>query len=270
MSLPDKPLFYKVAEVKIADRKFIYPPFSIEFSQTLQTGKISTSNVKLYNPAPETIKLAEGIPTGTTKIYPNVTVSAGYETDYGITVYGEIIDYKVVKENQDTILEMNISDITSTWANFNILESWTNSSTTKILSEMLDLADIKYEISLGEDKIYSKCTAKNFRRAVKNILKDTKSQFCFKNGVMIIEPKTPILKQESAFISPETGLLGKIEKNSKGYLFKTLFLYKIQIGDIVKIEDKNIPSSRVKIIEVKRNFSTFGDSGCVFKAVEVI
>ena len=269
MSLPDKSLFYKKASVNIAGRKFTYPPFSIEFSQALKVGKITTAKVKIYNPAPDTIKVAESVKQGKTRIYPDITVEAGYIKDYGTAVLGEILDYKVLKKGQDIVLEMSVSDKTSKWANAQIGKTWKNQSAATIIQEILDEVGIVSEISLGRDKNYPVYTAKNFNESLKKITVDTDSNFFFKNGVLKIEPKTAQKKQSIFFISPETGLLGKIEKTMKGFSFKTLFFYKIQIGDVIKIKDKNTQSASVKIIEAKKNFSTFRNTTCSFQAVEI-
>jgi len=269
MSLPDKALFYKKASVNIAGTVFTYPPFSIEFSQTLKIGKISTAKVKLYNPAPATIKLAESTKSGKTRLYSDIIVDAGYIEDSGTAVLGEIMDYSVLRKGQDIILEMSVSDKTSKWANAQIGEMWRNTRASTIIFEMMSRVGITSEIQLGEDKNYSKFVATKFREALKKIVKDTDSQFYFKNGILKIEPKTTAQDRTVLFISPETGLLGKIEKNTKGFQFKTLFFYKIQIGDIIKIQDKNVPSALVKIIEGKKNFATYRNSYCAFKAVEI-
>lgn len=269
MSLPDKALFYKKASVNIAGTVFTYPPFSIEFSQSLKIGKITTTKVKLYNPAPATIKLAESTKSGKTRLYSNIIVDAGYIKDFGTAVLGEIMDYSVIKKGQDIVLEMSVSDKTSKWANAQIGQVWKNTRASTIIFEMMSTVGITSEINLGEDKNYSKFAATKFREALKKIVKDTESQFYFKNGILKIEPKVAAQDRTVLFISPETGLLGKIEKIAKGFKFQTLFFYKIQIGDIIKIQDKNTPSSIVKIIEGKKNFATFRKSTCIFKAVEI-
>lgn len=269
MSFPDKALFYKKASVNIAGTVFTYPPFSIEFSQTLKVGKIATSKVKLYNPSPATIKLAESTKQGKTRLYSDITVEAGYIKDYGTAVLGEIMDYSVQKKGADTVLEMSVSDKTSKWANAQIGKTWRNTMASTIIFEMLEEVGITSEINLGEDKTYPEFTATKFRVALKNIVKDTASQFNFKNGVLKIEPEAAVKDRTVLFVSPESGLLGKIEKNAKGFKFRTLFFYKLQIGDIIKIKDKNTPSAIVKIIEGKKNFATFRETSCTFKAVEI-
>ena len=269
MSLPDNSLFYKKASVNIGGTVFTYPPFSIELSQTIKIGAITTSKLKLYNPSPSTVKLAESTKKGKTMVYPEITVEAGYIKDYGTAILGEIVDYNVTKKGTDTVLEMSISDKTSKWANAQIGKSWRNTRASVILQDILGSVGITGEMSLGDDKVYSRFSAMSFRETLKNIAKDTDSQFYFKNGVLKIEPKEPASDRNVLYISPETGLLGKVEKNSKGFRFQTLFFYKIQAGDILKIKDKNMESSLVKVYEGKKNFATFRKSTCTFQAVEV-
>ncbi len=262
-------LFDRQASVNVGGRKFDYPPFSIEFDQTLKIGKLTTTKAKLYNPAPDTIKKAEGKKQGKTILYPAIQIDAGYSGDIGTCVLGEIMDYKVRKTGPDIILEMTIGDKTNDWANANIMKSYKNMSASKIVNDLMDTVGATGDINLGDDKNYKKFTGKSFREAIKNISKDTDSNFMFQDDKLKMEPSTPTKNRQVLYISPESGLVGKIEKTTKGFEFKTLFFHKLQMGDIVQIEDSNTPKATVKLTEGKKKFSTFGKAECRFKAIEI-
>jgi len=269
MSLPDRALFNKVAKVNIGGRLFSYPPFTIEFEQTMSMGSLESTVAKLYNPSPDTIKTAESKKQGRTRVYTQITIEAGYEDDYGTTVLGEIMAHKVKKHGADIILEMNIGDKTGIWANSIIMKSYNNQNASVIIDDMLSTVGITGEISLGSDKTYKTFIAKTFREAMKNIAKDTESIFYFKNGQLKMESSTYNRERQVLYISPSTGLIDRIEKNEKGFEFKTLFFHKLSTGDIVQIEDSRTPKATVKLTEGRKHFSTFGKSECEFKAVEI-
>ena len=268
MSLPENALFDKVASVNIRGKLFQYPPFSIEFTQMLKIDKMTTNKIRLYNPAPDTIKLAVSKKKGKTRLYPQIIVDAGYINDYGTAIRGEILDYSVGSKGQDTILEMSVSDITSKWANALINESWKNTKISTIISEMLATVGLVGEVTLGKDKRKRSFTATTFRESIKKLAKASQSKLYFKNGVFKIEPDTPDKNRTVLFISPQTGLLSDIKKTAAGFKIKTLFFHSLQMGDIIQIKDKNTPTSTVRIVKGKKVFSTFKKSFCEFEVTE--
>jgi len=269
MSLPNNALYERFAQINVGGRLFESPPFSLEFTQTLKIGRLTQTKAKLYNPAPDTIKLAEPKKIGRRRQFTEVIIDAGYIDDWGTAALGLIHDYKVVKRGPDTILEMSIGDATNKWNNNLINKTWKNTYANIIVNEMLSSAGIVGEVQLGESKLYRTFTARLFRTAIQKIVKDTDSQWYFKNGIFKIEPKDAPRERQVLFISPDSGLLDKIEKNKKGFKFKTLFFYKLNAGDILQIEDKNTPVSTVKIYKGKKVFSSFGRAHCIFEAREI-
>jgi len=269
MSLPDNALFNRYAELNVGGRLFTAPPFSIEFEQTLKIGRLTQTKAKLYNPAPDTIKLAEPKISGRTKTFTEVIINAGYDDDYGTAVLGLIHDYKVINKGPDVILQMTIGDATNKWINTLVSKSWKKTFASSILNEILSDVGITAEIILGSDKQYRTFSARTLKGAINKISKDTDSQYYFKNGIFKIEPKTPATDRQVLFISPTSGLLNKLEKTKGGWKFKTLFFYKLQMGDIIQIEDKNTPASTVRLIKGKKKFSSFGKANCEFEAIQL-
>jgi hypothetical protein len=269
MSLPDNALFNRYAELNIGGRLFSSPPFSIEFDQTLKIGRLTQTKAKLYNPAPDTIERVEPRIEGRTKTFTEVIIDAGYDSDFGTAVLGLIHDYKVIKKSPDIILEMTIGDATEKWINNLVSKSWKKTFASIILNEIINDAGITTDISLGTDKQYRTFSARTLKGAIQKISKDTDSEYYFKNGILKIEPKQPLRTRQVLFISPTSGLLDKIEKTKKGFKFKTLFFYKLQMGDIVQIEDKNTPKSTVRLVTGKKKFSSFGKAECEFEAKEL-
>lgn len=270
MSLPDKAIWDRYATLNIEGRFFAAPPFSIEFEQTLEIGKPTQTKAKFYNPAPGTIKKVEPKITGKIKTYTEAIIEAGYSGNYGTAVIGQIHDYEVEQDGCDVILNMTIGDITEEFNNRLICKPWKNVKASTILKDIMSShTTIKSKINLGTDINYRTFVTRNFKEALKKITADTKSQFYFSNGILIIEPKTAVNKKEVMYISPESGLIGRIAKNKDGYKFKTLFFYQIQLGDIVMIKDSKTEKTAVKIAKGKKSFSSFGDADCEWEAVAV-
>ena len=88
----DKELYKRVATVNAGGREFYYPPFSISFTQDVKINTLSQTELKLYNPSPDTIKIFEAIKKGNSYTYPRVTIEAGYEDENGTCVLGEAFE----------------------------------------------------------------------------------------------------------------------------------------------------------------------------------
>jgi len=261
-------LYNRVAQLNVNGREFNYPPFSIEFEQNVAVGSLSSATVKLYNPAPDTIKAAEGIKEGRSFTYPYLTVDAGYSDNFGTCIIGEISDYKVSQSGADKILEMKVSDKTKDWANALINKTWKNTRANVIIRSMLATIDIDIgDINLGDNKLYTNLSVMYLRDGLKKIMKDTLSEYNFNSGVIEINPKTPTLKKVIQ-LTYTSGLIGKPEKTQSGLKFKTLFMYQLNSGSIVNIVTNTI-NKNFKIKKGVKKFSTFGDSYCEWEAVEI-
>lgn len=267
MSLPDKALFKKVCELNIGGDLFTYPPFSIEFEQSFSMSSPAVTKARLYNPAPTVIRKAEGKKKGETREFASVEIKAGFESDYGNVLTGEISDYRVYRQGVDTVLELTIGDLTGTLSNADIGKTYKNQNMSAIITDLIKQAGAKGKVTITDDKMLKAFTAGDFKGSFENLVKESGAQYYIKDGVIIVESEP--VKRSVAFISPESGLIGGIEKSLEGYKFKTLFLYKIRGGDVVQIKDNFFDKTFVQITEAKKKFSSFGQSECEFKAVEV-
>lgn len=254
-------LYKRIAEVRIGSRVFSYPPFSIEFDQTIKIGTPTTTILKLYNPNPDTIKACETKGSGASKQYPQVTIKAGYENESGTCVIGYIYDYEVKKTGADRVLECKISDQTLAWQTAVINKTYRQTLGSAIIRDILSTVGITAEVSLGSDKQYPTFTATTFRSAVTKIIKDTNSEYYFKNGTFTAQPKTKKNTLNVYSITPQTGLLEVPKKTQAGWAFKSLFLFKLNAGDYVKLTTEKVDAV-LKLTSGKKQFSTFGDAVC--------
>ncbi|TGK18036.1 hypothetical protein EHO61_11295 [Leptospira fluminis] len=257
-------LYNRVATVSVADRSFSFPPFSIEFTQEIKFKGPQSATLKLYNPAPETVGVFDAKPKGGGKVFPTVTVSAGYKEDSGTVILGEAFAYTLTREAQDRILEIKISDAATRWGTAMINKSYKNSSAEAIVRDICKTLNLTPgEITLGVGKFYESIVLRGFRESIAKISRDTNSDFFFKNGLLTIIPSNPNVTSIVS-LDPASGLLERPEKTSYGYKIKTLFLYNLILGSVVQIKSEEV-NVRAKICKVNRTFSTFGDAYCEFE-----
>lgn len=261
-------LFDRVCTVTIGGREFNSPPFSIEFSQTAKIGGLMACVLKLYNPNDDTIKMFEAKRIGGVTQYPKVLIDAGYKKKRGTCTVGEVIDFKVNYGPPDRIIEAKISDASTKWINGWIGQTYNNMSASLVLTSLFASVGLgTSSIQLGQEKLYSKITIGKFSDAVRQICRDTKSEFSFKNGLIRIYPITPSLKKATV-LSPRTGLIGRPEKIPNGYKVKSLFLYDIEVGDYVFVQSRDL-NSPFKVTSYKKDFSSFGNAVCEFEVQKI-
>jgi hypothetical protein len=261
-------LYNRVCELTIGNRVFNYPPFSIDFEQTLKLNVPSQTVVKLYNPAPETVEACEPTGSGRNKQNANITVSAGYKDDNGTCVIGEIYDFSFKSDSIDKVLECKVSDKTSKWQNAIINETYRNMRASDIITAIINAAGLSTtSVTVQADKTYKTFTATRFRTSLLQLVRDTDSEFYFKNGTIKIQPKTERNQQRVYRLTPNTGLIETPQKTNRGYKIKTLFFFAINLGDYVHIESRNIDNT-FKIINGKKIFSTFEKAFCEFEVVQ--
>jgi hypothetical protein len=261
-------LFDRICTVTIDEKAFKSPPFSIEFTQTAKIGTLMSNVLKLYNPSNDTIKLFESKKIGGKTIYPKILIEAGYKELNGTCTIGEVTDFKVSFGPPDRIIEAKIGDISGKWINGYVNQTYNNMSAKFVLTAMFaSVGVLASSIELGQSKSYPSITIRKFSDAVRQICRDTKSEFTFKNGLIRISPITPRLKK-AKLLSPTTGLIGKPEKIPSGYKIKTLFIYDIEVGDYVMVESQDLKNS-FKITSYKKTFSSFGNAECEFEVIKL-
>lgn len=261
-------LYKRVASVTLGSKKINYPPFSIEFEQTLALGVISSTICRLYNVGKFTIQEAEQKKIGGKIIFPQIIIDAGYEFNFGTCVLGKVYNYKILDQGMDKVLELKISDETAKWRNAIINESFRMTQASTILSIVLNKVGISNTgVILGTDKLYESFIATTLRDAIDKITKDTNSEWFFKNGIITIQPITPQIKNVF-LLNKNTGLLGKPEKITGGIRIRTLFLHQLNIGDIIKVQSKEF-NTNFKIRRGMKVFSNFAESFCEFETKEI-
>ena len=261
-------LFDRVCTINISGKEFKSPPFSIEFTQTAKIGTLMANVLKLYNPSNDTIKLFESKKVAGRTVYPKVLIEAGYKEQNGTCTIGEVTDFKVQYGPPDRIIEAKIGDISSAWINGYVNQTNNNMSAQFILRSIFLVTGVQASaIELGQNKTYPTITIRKLSDAIRQICRDTKSEFTFKNGLIRISPIIPRLKK-AKLLSPTTGLVGKPEKLPQGYKINTLFIYDIEVGDYVLIQSDEL-NAPFKVTSYKKTFSSFGNAGCEFEVIKI-
>lgn len=260
-------LYKRYCEFNINGRVLAGPPFTLEFETDFSVKSSSQTKAVIYNPSDETIAACEK----KKGVYPPIVIDAGYESDFGTCITGEVIKFDVAK-GIDKILTLTVSDKTSLWTSGMVNKSWKGSvSARDVIIQVLSSVGITAaKIDLEVEKIYSRgisFSGVSLRTAMKKLEHDTKSDFFFKNG------QAYFLKEKSSsnvsvfYLSPETGLLSA-KKTDKGYTIQTLFLYKIGPGSLVKVDGDEVQGI-LKAVSGKHKFSSKNQAATEFEAVKV-
>lgn len=264
-------LFKKKAKIDINGKTFESPPFSIEVEVKQYLGQFTTGVVRLYNPSDDTIARSERRYEGGKVIYPTCKAYAGYEDNFGICLSGNIKKFSVLRKGKDRVLELTVGD-GDKWLNKIINKTYQNMKASDIIADMASGKATR--INLGVDPVIKKLYVKTIYDAIENYLKKvTHSWYAFRNGVLTMEPKEKFTDKEY-LLDYKNGLIGIPEKiNIKrgsssyvGYRIETLFIYGINLFDIVRVKVDSIDPNKKplnfkgRVEKVDQAFSTFGAS----------
>jgi len=264
-------LFGKVAEIKIANKIFKSPPFTMRFELSQTLGSFTKITADLYNPNDETIALCEHKIIGKKTIYTPVEIKAGYKENFGIAGNGVIKKYNVKRDGTNRILELIIQD-NDRWFDQILNKSFKDAKASVILEDIA--GDRPHSFNLGTDKVYKRFVVRDIYSAVRQISRDTNSYFFIRNGTMITEPRGFV--SERAFkIGYDTGLVsvperideprkkGKKKKAFHGFRIKTLFIYGLHLFRAVDIDTPTtkfsgfVTDSNLKWSSFEKSVSTY-------------
>lgn len=270
-----KLLYGRVCTIELAGKQIIYSdemPYSFEFSKEFKKGKPSVTKVKIYNPNNDTIKLCEK--TGTN--FPECQITAGYRDYNGLCVLGEVVEYKVEYKKPDRTLEMTVADKTSKWANAIVAQTYQKQSVQAIIRDLCKKIGLKIDSMNVDDVQVDAFTADTFQASIERLLKKTDAKFYFNDGRIVIEKIGTNNQRNVVYLSETTGLLGSPQKKSEqkeegkgkvkkkvtrvSYNIKSLFLYEIGCGSIIKVNSTELKDTDLVVEEGKHNFSTFGQA----------
>lgn len=256
-------LFRRVCEININGRVLSYPPFAIEFEKTFSEAGPAQTTAKVSNPSPETYAAAQKRGNS----FPKVIISAGYESDYGTCVVGEIIKQEM-KIGLDRVLTLNISDKTSLWTNARINKSWSGMISAREVARQIfnEVGITSSEIVFKTEKVYERGAAfagVPFSAAMERIARDTGSKFFFRNGRAVFLPEGRSTGTAHV-LNYQSGLIEAV-KIAGGYKVKSLFLYAIDTGSLVSL-DKNNEVINLRVKKGKLKFASSGSAYAEFEA----
>ncbi len=256
-------LFMRVCEMNVAGRLLTSPPMTLEFEYEFSAKEGMThAKAKIYNPAPATIDAA--------KKDAIVTVSAGYQGDYG-SVFTGIIAKPELAPGRDSILSLTLSDASERFAestvNFSIRGQVSALSAARTLLTKVGITSAKIE--LANNVMYNRGITfrGSFRSEMTKIAKDTGSQFFFRQGqCCIIAPEKGVTTAWE--LSSDTGLLSAV-KIDGGYKLRTLYLYRIGAGSLISLKQSN-SRTLLRVSKGKLSFTSKGNGcGAEFEAVRL-
>lgn len=248
-------LYFRECQIIIGNRSFTSPPFSIDFSVDFTTGgKPAQATVKLLNPNDETVAACEK--QGTQN--QNIIINAGYHNDVGNVFLGEIQSHTSKKQGSGRVLEIKAGDKSGLWQSARVSRTWGSGiSAVQVMTDILsDLGIQAGKIEPDEPKVYHRGITLNttLPQAMKQLANDTNSEFYLRNGRAFFQSKSVPGTRTGVLLNSDTGLIGNPEKSDKKWKLKSLFQYRIQAGELVRVQSREL-NSDLKVINGKHKFS---------------
>ncbi len=261
------PFYIRVCEMNIGGRSLSYPPFTLEFEISFAVNSVSRVKAKIYNPSVETIQACEKKQNG----YAPIIITAGYASDFGTCVTGEIVKHEEKKSGSDNVLELVVSDAAWKWQHAKVNKSWSGKITAEnAIYEILNEVGITpAKVELAENKTYERglsLVGMPLSTVMHNLAKDTKSEFFFRNGQAGFV--SPARGYGQAFVlTPASGLLDA-NLTDYGAKIKMLFQYKCGPASLLILKN-NEAEINFKVRSGKHQFSPTGNAITEVEAVRL-
>lgn len=237
-----------------------YPDLEISFEGDFDSNPDpNIYKVTIYNLNKDTISQI--------KKNSKIIVNAGYENDIGCVVAGRIKEAITKNESIDTVTNIEIYDLTTSWLNTVVNKSFKGSiKASQVISSITGGLGIEIgKIELAEDKVYQ--LGKTVLGKLSDVLKtiivtECKSNLIVRDGRIDIVPYKNNGFETGFVLNADTGLIAsptKIDSQDikADYTVKMLFNYHIKSRSLIQIESK-VVSGLFVVIEGKhdKNFET--------------
>jgi len=234
-------------------------PFELKFEVSFSIKGNTTTRAFIYNPSVETFKNAAPEGSGKKNTKKTITIDAGYETDHGICLVGEINSATVKRSGINKILEMKIGDSTDKWTEKEINRTWPeNVKASTIINDMVNEFGLNIgKVEVKNDKEYKRSITytKKLRTAIESMAKETSSHFFLRNGWIYFVPESDNGRSTGVLLNAATGLLEESDESGSGKIIKSLFNYRIGPGETIEVGTRE-KSEKYKVVKGKHYFST--------------
>lgn len=203
----------------------------------------------MYNPSKATI--------AATKKNAQVLVSAGYDDDIGQFIIGTVSSFTIEPKKPDVVLELKVTDGTDAWVRGFISKTYSAGAlASTIIPDILKSVGLNAgKIQLGRDVEYEngKALSESIVSALRGLAKETDSQFFFRSGRILFEPKNDPERITLVKLSAKSGLINAPKKTDKGWKFESLLNYRLTVGTTVYIESPTA-NGTFRIFKGKHSF----------------
>lgn len=238
-------LWDRQAVLTIGGRQYKSDDLDFDFNIFFSTeNEPDVSEISVYNLAPYTIS---SIKKGT-----NVNLSAGYGSNIGMLVSGEVADFNTTIESVDKKTTIKIASVINDWKDKKINKSYSKGTSAKdIFADLIGTFGIAIgELNPVKNPVYSKgkTVSGRLKDVIKNLAKETESKFYIDKDRAYVRPYdkgTPT----SFLLSGTTGLLGSPErieasegnkKSKQGWKVQCLLNHNIFVDSMIVIESKTV------------------------------
>ncbi len=248
-------------------RELNFPEFSLAFTTVFDSKPTpNTTEATIWNPSNATIQSVDR--SGGAPI--KMLISAGYETDKGQVVAGEIKTFSISREGTDRLLKIQLIDQIENWSSARVSRTFAGKNkASEMVNDFLNSFGLVADITLGEDVVLEN---RSFNTKLKNALiqlaRETKSDFFMRDGRIIFRPKSSPGTTTIFQLSPISGLKGRPERETDGNVRAvSIFNYRLGSGDSIGLKSEEVDA--LFVIESGRHiFSpTQGDTELILKNV---
>lgn len=177
----------------------------------------------------------------TAKTFKKVVLAVGYE-DVRVIYGGDIIESKTVRDDLDTIIEMECGDgfvdYSSAYVAVTLKAGATDSDIVKELTKTMPNTDVgTIDLPNVRKLPRGRVLVGNTREILDKIAVNNNANWSIQDGTLHIVPKGKVLADNEGFVlSQDTGLIGFPEKTNEGLQVNCLLNPALKIGGLVRVE----------------------------------
>ncbi|MCL2415788.1 MAG: hypothetical protein FWD01_03140 [Defluviitaleaceae bacterium] len=236
------PFWIRQTEILAGGKRFHSDELDIEFKIPFDNDEEpDIAKITIYN-------LSENSINSITK-NQNIIINAGYKGDIGTLFMGTLQKAETKWSGVDKVSAFTIGDGAMQWLTKKVSEAYCENITSAAILQ--DLTS-RFGLELGRLQLVNNLTYPKGRvidamlkDAVKQVVKETESQFKISGGKIYIMPQNSGI-QTGFLLNKNTGLIGSPEvfekeeggKTKKGFKITMLLNHRVTVNSIIQVESK--------------------------------
>ena len=212
--------------------------------------RVNFSLKKMVNPTPNILyaRIYNLSPKTEQKVkeFGRVSLSAGYQKNFGLLFDGTVVQYVQGKENAvDTYLDIWAGD--GDMPNNNSVTNVTWPAGTSVVDKIKYMASTMEGVVIGDIKpeggdeksVRAETKVAMTRDAIRDYANDTASWYYIDNGTFHMIPMMGYREGQEVVLTPKTGLIGMPQVSPDGIHATCLINPKLRLGGVIQIRDND-------------------------------